>query len=331
MRSYVLKYKKCYVFVLTLSVTDKVMAEDSGKAGGFSLIKFDGAPIEKLIDVVSNAIGTVYKPTAMRKEADAEAYKVEAMAKAEAKKRLIEFDSSNELAERAAKRVILTETSRQINIETIADKAIKYLPESVTEKPVSKDWQSRFFDKVKDISDDDIQELWAKILAGEIEKPESSSLRLLDILSNLSKYEAATFSHFCSFASDCQSVYRLNSGNFDKYSVLFTDILEMREIGLIHNQDNLIRKIPTANTASINEIISSRTFKVPVGNTHYTFISPDEFLSVAFIDLNVIALTSVGSELCKFIHPTLNMEYHDEWINEQKQRGYKIHTGYKFL
>ncbi|UUW11213.1 hypothetical protein NLG42_10480 [Flavobacterium plurextorum] len=48
--------------------------------GGVTL--FSGKPIEKLIDVISEGIGVLYKPRAIRKEADAEAYKIIAIKKA---------------------------------------------------------------------------------------------------------------------------------------------------------------------------------------------------------------------------------------------------------
>ena len=38
-----------------------------------SIIKFEGKPIEKLIDVVSNAIGTLYEPRQIVRKARAEA------------------------------------------------------------------------------------------------------------------------------------------------------------------------------------------------------------------------------------------------------------------
>jgi hypothetical protein len=35
---------------------------------------FKGKPVEKLVEVTANAIGTVYRPTQIRREADAVAY-----------------------------------------------------------------------------------------------------------------------------------------------------------------------------------------------------------------------------------------------------------------
>ena len=59
--------------------------------GSLVIINIDGKPLEKLIEVVSNGIGILYRPRKIRKEADAQAYAIKvqenakAMAGAEAK------------------------------------------------------------------------------------------------------------------------------------------------------------------------------------------------------------------------------------------------------
>ena len=46
-------------------------------------------PLTKLVEVVSKGIGTLYEPRSIRKKADAEAYKQEVIANADAKKCLL--------------------------------------------------------------------------------------------------------------------------------------------------------------------------------------------------------------------------------------------------
>lgn len=68
------------------------------------------------------------------------------------------------------------------------------------EKNFSIDWFVRFFEDSGNISDEKIQDLWAKVLAGEIEQPGSFSLRTLDVLRSLSKSEAETLQTIASYA-----------------------------------------------------------------------------------------------------------------------------------
>lgn len=69
---------------------------------------------------------------------------------------------------------------------------------------VNSDWSARFFDYSKDCSDQDVQILWSKILAGEIREPGSYYKRTLTVLHNLEKFEAEWFVKMKPFiVSDC--------------------------------------------------------------------------------------------------------------------------------
>ena len=91
------------------------------------LITFEGKPIEKLIEVISQGIGTLYKPRAIRKEAEAEAYKIgiieKAKANAIAEGKIIDL----ELYENIQERILHQETRKQINIDNIAQIAANQL------------------------------------------------------------------------------------------------------------------------------------------------------------------------------------------------------------
>jgi len=52
------------------------------------------------------------------------------------------------------------------------------------------DWLMRFFDAVGNISNEDLQNLWEKVLASEIVRPKACSLRTLDMIRNMSPEEA---------------------------------------------------------------------------------------------------------------------------------------------
>lgn len=61
------------------------------------------------------------------------------------------------------------------------------------------DWFSKFSELAKHASDEDMWNLWAKVLAGEICQPGKSSLRLLHTISMLRKAEAHRFALFCNY------------------------------------------------------------------------------------------------------------------------------------
>lgn len=278
-----------------------------------SLIKIEGKALEKLVEVVSQGIGTLYKPRAIRKEADAEAYKNEVLAKAEAKKTLIEGEAKIELIERAKARLVNQEINRQTNLEEIAEKSIPYLETNVSDQPVDEDWRTRFFNKAQDVSSDEMQEIWAKILAGEVSRPGQFSFRTLEIISNLSKNEAEKFQNVCSLASSKSLIWKIKL--LDSCGLGYGDLMLLREAGLIHDNDNLVKifqVIPQIGSAII-----------PIGNDFYQ-IRNKKNPSIKEFKFNQIAFTIAGTELCRIVSSEPNLDFHQKLIEHRMSEGYEL-------
>jgi hypothetical protein len=61
------------------------------------------------------------------------------------------------------------------------------------------DWVTNFFDTSRLVSDDIMQQLWAKVLAGEANSPGTYSKRSVAFLAALDKKDAADFGKLCGF------------------------------------------------------------------------------------------------------------------------------------
>ena len=159
----------------------------------FSLVDLGkvSKPLSKLVDAVSQGIGTLYEPTRIRRKARAQADASLIKAEADIKKK--------EILRRAANRMAFQEVSRQENIEHIIEIAADNLPDTVSDEPVDQDWVSRFFDECKDVSNEELQNIWGRLLAGEVANPKSCSRKTLAILKDLSQQDAELFTDFCSY------------------------------------------------------------------------------------------------------------------------------------
>ncbi|MFC1934969.1 DUF2806 domain-containing protein [Chloroflexota bacterium] len=161
---------------------------------GFSLVSIDGKIVEpatELIRKISNAIGGGFKPRQIRR-----------VAEAHADAKIIEAKSQIEISElqhRALTRFLMEESKKQDNIESITEKAIGQLNASSTPRDIEDDWITNFFDKCRIISDEDMQILWAKILAGESNLPGTYSKRIINSLGSLDKTDAESFMALCGF------------------------------------------------------------------------------------------------------------------------------------
>ena len=194
-----------------------------------------GKPLIKLIESVSKGIGQVYEPTKIRRKAKAQADAGLILAKGEIKKK--------ELYLRAAHRLAFRETRRQETIEAIVEQARDYLPETVSKEPVSDDWTFQFFEHCQDVTEAEMQKLWARMIAGEVAQPRTYSRRTLEVLKTFDTGDAKAFADYCSFCF-CTS----DGAHFTFQGQSTFDMLEQRcqgcqshvvSLGLIDSQDSL--------------------------------------------------------------------------------------------
>ena len=87
------------------------------------------------------------------------------------------------------------------NLAQIVARAERALPPGqVPDVEPDMAWTSSFSEAAQDISDEDMQEMWARVLAGEVEKPGSTSLKALAVLRELDQATARLFRRLCSMA-----------------------------------------------------------------------------------------------------------------------------------
>ncbi|MBS1544478.1 MAG: DUF2806 domain-containing protein [Bacteroidetes bacterium] len=272
--------------------------------GEFNLIKFEGKAIEKLIDVVSKAIGTLYKPRAMRKEADAKAYEIETIERAKsraiAEGKLVEADTYDRIQERLLHR----EVRRQRNIDNVSEIAAQQLnnDNSASDEPIDEDWTSRFFNIVEDVSDGEMQELWGRILAGEVRQPKSYSLRTLELLKNLTKREAEAFTNASNYVISSWNspfIYKGQVSDFlDKHGLSFEERLLLTEIGLLQSDVTITRGLKQEEQDSLIYFESGRYIIKALKKANTTENR-----------IEIFRFTKIGEELLKLMNPNPSEQY----------------------
>ena len=167
-------------------------------------------PATVLIEKVSGAVGGIFRPAQIRRIAKAEADAARIHAASE-----IEI---TDLQRRAALRWIDEEAQHQLNMEKITRRALPLLNENATPQDMGNDWIANFFGKCRGISDDDMQDLWARILAGEANTPSSFSRQTINLLESLGPREAELFTSVCRFTWDMKG----HGANVVRCPVIFT-------------------------------------------------------------------------------------------------------------
>ncbi len=186
-------------------------------------------PIDTLIKKVFGAAGSIFEP-----------YQITRVAKAEAKADLIKAESEiqiTDLHRRAMHRFVEEEAKRQSNIENITLKALPQLDDTGDPSQMDDDWITNFFDKCRIVSDDEMQNLWSRVLSGEANVPGTYSKRTVNFLSDLDKAEAKLFSDLCGFGWMIGDVVPLVfDGQEDIYNnkeITFSSLSHLDSIGLI--------------------------------------------------------------------------------------------------
>lgn len=141
----------------------------------------------------------------------------------------------------ASGKMTYTEYYKANNFLTVAKKADHYYqeqPKNDEKGTYDFDWFVRFFESAGSVSDGTMQNLWAKILAGELARPSTFSLKTIDVMKNMCKRDAELFIKICShsFMSSPENYFFPNEDEFlEAVGIAYTDIMKLSELGLIFN------------------------------------------------------------------------------------------------
>lgn len=258
-------------------------------------------PITKLIECISGALGKTFEPRRMKKKAEAEAERIKILSEALRENCDIPITiNSNEISlsttdyddflKRTQTRMAYQELKKQQNIENVANKAVAVLAdeEAVAPDPVDQDWLMRFFNTVEDVGNEEMQEIWARLLAGEVKKPGTFSLRTLETLRNMTHEEAVAFEKMCAHCIMIVGSHDIlqDEGYLKEFGIPFGMLLKLSECGLINSSALL----------SIN---------VRVNREKPLVIRTDDYVAIATtneiktVDIGMYPLTSSGIELSK--------------------------------
>ena len=114
----------------------------------------------------------------------------------------------------------------------IAMEQLENESESITtEESMNQDWLNEWGEHAGFVSDENMQSLWGKILAGEIKQPGSFSLRTMQLLRNLSKEEANLIHKYLNYNINGFIVKDI-IGYTDNDSLPLENIIKLSEIGI---------------------------------------------------------------------------------------------------
>ena len=240
-----------------------------------------GKPADTLVKKISNAVGGFFAP-----------YQVKRMAKSEAEAAMIKAQSEIEITDlhrRAVNRWIEEEAQRQKNMEDIATKALPQLNEKANPDSMENDWIVNFFEKSRIISNNEMQDLWSRVLAGEANAPGTYSRRTVNFLSDLDEVDADLFTKLCGFGwmigDVVPLVFNVQEKIYNKRGINFNTLGHLESIGLI--QFN--------NIAGFKRLNLPKRFSVLYYGNPLTLEIPRK--TGTELKIGKVLLTKIGQEL----------------------------------
>ena len=284
-------------------------------------------PLTRLIEVIAQGVGAVSESYLIRRTAEARVHEIKVISKALANVGSefgvpVVYDAgavevwqkpsdgtlilkSGTLEDRAGARQEFRSRKMQENVERITSIPAAEMSGATdvpNERP-DEDWVTRFFGTAQEISTSEMQELWGRILAGEIKRPGSYSLRALDFLKNINKEEAGKFERLGQFALESAGV-TLIAVNDKKWleenrQIFQADHFQMGELGLMYQSDLALRVF----------IEEKENDVAMMGDGHVLRLRRGKVTSE--IQLTIWKFTTIGRELLSLITKDFDEEYYE--------------------
>lgn len=225
----------------------------------------------------------------------------------------------SEVFEKSIEQMVGDNVRKNINIS----KAVFYAEDHLKHKAcpgadatVEKDWVHRWRELVGNVSSEEMQRLWGRLLAEEVEAPGSFSLRCLEFIKNLSRQEA----HLIERLAKISFIKNLwgDDDVLEEFGFSFDDLMELQGLGVISGveAESLISSVP-----SIDEEDGRFRTLIVLPNKKLLVIESDNAKSV---DYKSYLVTRLGQQLLRLSSVDPEIEFFKKFSRLLMLKGYSV-------
>lgn len=183
------------------------------------------------------------------------------------------------------------------------------------EKAVDGDWIRRWRDIVGEVSSDELQSIWARLLAGEVKSPGAHSLHTLEVLRNISSDDAQMIAKLAGLSIDGFIWRHQGQNHFERLGLSFTDLLYLEEIGILSGASSALSNTwKNARNGIFHAVIA-------IGNDGLTVTKDDPNAS---LQIHGMMFTRAGSKLIELCEAVADSEYLEALGNHFKGEGFVV-------
>ena len=179
-----------------------------------------------------------------------------------------------------------------------AEQTLEQDPHVPPDTKVDEDWLFKWRDSASQVSSEELQNLWGRVLAGEVKAPGNYSLRTLEFLKNLSQQEAEAIAKLAQFVvSDV--IYRDAKEALEEAGVSFGFLLQMQQLGVVSGVEAIGLNITWKSTEASRFFCllrsNSRVLIATAENPDHTITLPG--YQVTYIGTQVLRLSKFEPHL----------------------------------
>ena len=198
----------------------------------------------------SAALGTMFRSGQDRKNLDADRAAIDSFLQTGVtnfryRGIAMEFELFADESQKETERLVTNTVNAMLKADSVVDWS------KVNLEKFNPEFRRRWISEASNVSDDTLQDLWARLLAGELESPSSVSNDTMSVARDLSKKVAEEFQTFCSAAlcnSDGTPVIVVGCGNpgansLEPYGLAYDSLMRLAHHRLIINEMNAATNI----------------------------------------------------------------------------------------
>lgn len=180
--------------------------------------------------------------------------------------------------------------------EEIDEKATRENYKEENERKIDPDWFQKWRTGAQEVSREEMQRLWGKLLSEEVSKPGSYSLHTVDFLSRMSSDDANLLAKFAPFTTS-GGIIRFEEGDafFADKNIRFSDFLYLDDLGIINGTTGIGGlTFSLGQTNHQGHIISNLLFGSSLAMVFYMGLEENNPGKLSF---EVYPITKVGKEI----------------------------------
>jgi len=222
----------------------------------------------------------------------------------------------------------LIEIEREINLAQVAvlayEEAATDSDGANDDEPLDPDWFAKWRNYAQDVSKEEMQRLWARVLKQEVKSANSFTLHTMDFLSRMSRSDAELISTLGEFVLENRYVYAGSKEVLEGAGIDLDKLLYLSDLGILIQVTGLNMLQATIN-------FSNRTSEGDIcgilSSYNKAIVMVPKDLDPENVGISIYPLSIIGQELMQLASCAPNIEYLKEIASEIGGKCHKLGIG----